>query len=51
VLGYVLGDFTKSDMDWLLPTLDAVAGEVALLATGKTEDFMTRIALLTKDLK
>jgi PTH1 family peptidyl-tRNA hydrolase len=51
VLGYVLGDFAKSDMDWLLPTLDAVAGEVALLATGRTEDFMTRIALLTKDLK
>ena len=51
VLGYVLGDFAKSDMDWLLPTLDAVAGEVALLATGRTEDFMTRIALITKDQK
>ena len=51
VLGYVLGDFAKSDMDWLLPCLDAVADEAALLATGKTEDFMTRIALITKDQK
>jgi PTH1 family peptidyl-tRNA hydrolase len=51
VLGHVLGDFAKSDMDWLLPTLDAVAGEAALLATNKTEDFMTRIAFLTKDSK
>jgi PTH1 family peptidyl-tRNA hydrolase len=49
VTGYVLGDFDKADMDWLLTCLDAVADEAALLAAGKTEDFMTRIALLTKD--
>jgi len=51
VLGYVLGDFAKTDLDWLLPCLDAVADEAALLAAGKAEDFMTRIALLTKDQK
>ncbi len=49
VTGHVLGDFAKVDMDWLLPCLDAVADEAALLASGRTEDFMTRIALLTKD--
>jgi PTH1 family peptidyl-tRNA hydrolase len=51
VTGHVLGDFAKVDMDWLLPCLDAVADDAALLASGKTEDFMTRIALLTKDQK
>ncbi len=51
VLSYVLGDFAKEDLPWLLPCLDAVADEAALLTTGKTEDFMTRVALLTKDSK
>jgi PTH1 family peptidyl-tRNA hydrolase len=45
VTSYVLGDFAKEDMGWLLPCLDAVADEAALLAAGKPEDFMTRIAL------
>jgi PTH1 family peptidyl-tRNA hydrolase len=45
VTGHVLGDFAKSDMDWLLPCLDAVADEAALLAAGKPEDFMTKLAL------
>ncbi len=49
VTGYVLGDFAKADLDWLLPCLDAVADEAALLAASKPEDFMTRLALLTKD--
>jgi PTH1 family peptidyl-tRNA hydrolase len=48
VLGYVLGDFDKTDMDWLLPCLDAVADHAGLLATGKTEDFMSHVARLTK---
>jgi PTH1 family peptidyl-tRNA hydrolase len=47
VTGYVLGDFGKEDLGWLLPCLDAVADEAALLAAGKAEDFMTRIALTT----
>ncbi len=49
VLGYVLGDFSKADLDWLLPCLDAVAEEAPLLAAGAAENFMTRLALLTKD--
>ncbi len=47
VTGYVLGDFAKADMDWLLPCLDAVADEAGLLANGKPEEFMTKIALRT----
>ncbi|MGE4482065.1 aminoacyl-tRNA hydrolase [Acidocella sp.] len=44
VTGYVLGDFSKMDKGWLEPLLDAVADSAALLAEGKPEDFMTRIA-------
>jgi PTH1 family peptidyl-tRNA hydrolase len=49
VMPHVLGDFAKTDMDWLLPLLDAVADAAPLLATGKPEDFMTKVALLTQD--
>jgi PTH1 family peptidyl-tRNA hydrolase len=49
VLGYVLGDFSKADVTWLVPVLDAVADAAPMLAATKPEDFMTRVALLTKD--
>ncbi|HTN12918.1 MAG TPA: aminoacyl-tRNA hydrolase [Acetobacteraceae bacterium] len=49
VMPHVLGDFAKADLDWLLPLLDAVADAAALLAAGKPEDFMTKVALLTQD--
>ncbi len=48
VLGHVLGDFGAGDRDWLLPMLDAVADAAPLLAQGKPEDFMTRVALLVQ---
>jgi PTH1 family peptidyl-tRNA hydrolase len=51
VLGWVLGDFSKDDANWLGPTLDAVADAAPLLVTGKPEEFMTRVALLTEDTK
>jgi PTH1 family peptidyl-tRNA hydrolase len=51
VLGYVLGDFSKADVAWLVPTLDAVAEGAPLLAAGKPEDFMTKVALLTQDVR
>ncbi len=51
VTGHVLGDFAKADMDWLLPVLDAVAQAAPLLAAGRSEDFMTKVALLTQDLR
>lgn len=45
VTGYVLSDFSKEDLAWLLPCLDAVADEAALLVGQKAEEFMTRVAL------
>ena len=50
VTGWVLGDFSKDDRNWLVGLLDAVADSAALLAADKPEDFMTKVALLTKDL-
>jgi PTH1 family peptidyl-tRNA hydrolase len=47
VIGYVLSDFAKEDLAWLLPCLDTVADNAGLLAEQKPEDFMTRVALIT----
>ncbi|HET6183728.1 MAG TPA: aminoacyl-tRNA hydrolase [Acetobacteraceae bacterium] len=48
VLGHVLGDFAKEDRPWVVAMLDAVAESAALLAEGKPEEFMTRVAALTR---
>jgi PTH1 family peptidyl-tRNA hydrolase len=48
VLGYVLGDFSRPDQEWLSPLLAALADAAALLAESQVEAFMTRIALLTQ---
>ncbi|HEX3996519.1 MAG TPA: aminoacyl-tRNA hydrolase [Acetobacteraceae bacterium] len=48
VLPYVLGDFSKDEVVWLIPFLDAIADAAPLLASGKAPDFMTRVALLTQ---
>ncbi len=44
VTGHVLGDFAKADAAWLAALLDAVADEAPLLAAGRPEELMTRIA-------
>lgn len=49
VLGHVLGDFSKTDRDWLIPFLDALADAADLLAGGQMEPYMTKVALLTRD--
>ena len=46
VTGHVLGDFAKVDAVWLPGLLEAVADASPLLAGGKPEEFMTRVALL-----
>jgi PTH1 family peptidyl-tRNA hydrolase len=51
VTGHVLGDFAKVDRDWLVALLDAVADAAPLLAQAKPEDFMTRVALLTQEIR
>lgn len=48
VTGHVLGDFAKVDQLWLPDFLDAVADAAPLLAGGKAEDFMTKVALLSQ---
>jgi PTH1 family peptidyl-tRNA hydrolase len=50
VLPYVLGDFSKDDVEWLIPFLDSIADAAPLLASGRPPDFMTRVALLTQPL-
>ena len=49
VTGHVLGNFAKQDQAWLERLLDAVADCAPMLAEGKPEDFMTRVALLTQE--
>jgi len=48
VTGHVLGNFAKVET-WVEKLLDAVADAAPLLAAGKAEDFMTRVALLTQE--
>jgi len=45
VIGHVLGDFHKSDVDWLEPLLDGIAEAAPLLAVGDDAGFMNRVAL------
>jgi PTH1 family peptidyl-tRNA hydrolase len=49
VTGHVLGNFAKADQAWVARLLDAVADCAPLLAEGRPEDFMTRVALLTQE--
>ena len=49
VLGHVLGDFGKGDRAWVVAMLDAVAEAAPLLAEGRPEDFMTKVALLGRE--
>ena len=49
VLGHVLADFAKGDQGWLSALLNAVAEAAPLLAEGRPEEFMSRVALLTQD--
>ncbi|HEV7455373.1 MAG TPA: aminoacyl-tRNA hydrolase [Roseococcus sp.] len=48
VTGHVLGNFAKADT-WVEPLLDALADAAPLLAAGKPEEFMTRVAYLTQE--
>lgn len=48
VLSHVLGDFSKSDQEWLAPFLDALADALPLLVRGEDAAFMSRVAELTR---
>jgi PTH1 family peptidyl-tRNA hydrolase len=44
VEGYVLRDFAKSDQEWLVKMLDAIADAAELLVAGDDAGFMSKIA-------
>ena len=44
---HVLGDFAKSDQDWLQPLLNAIADNAELMADGDDAGFLNKIALAT----
>ena len=47
VQGHVLGDFAKSDRDWLEPLLDALADNAEMLVRGEDSQLMNKLALAT----
>jgi PTH1 family peptidyl-tRNA hydrolase len=47
VPGYVLHDFPKGDAEWLVPLIDAIADNAALLAEGKDNTMANRLHALT----
>jgi PTH1 family peptidyl-tRNA hydrolase len=47
VHNYVLGDFSKSDMAWLDPLLDAIGDHAALLLKGDDSGFMNKLSVAT----
>ena len=51
VHGHVLGDFGKDDQKWVPGLLDAVADAAPLLAGGQMEAFMSKVALLTEEVR
>ena len=51
VHGHVLSDFAKADAPLLEGLLDAVADAAPMLAADRPEDFMTRVALLTQEIR
>lgn len=44
---HVLGDFAKSDREWLDPMLDAIADHADLMARGDDAGYLNKIALAT----
>ncbi|CAH2396720.1 aminoacyl-tRNA hydrolase [Mesorhizobium ventifaucium] len=49
VHGHVLGDFAKSDREWLDVLLDTIADDAELLAKGDDNSFMNRVTLALRD--
>ena len=46
---YVLGDFFKSEAEWLVPLLAGVTEYAPLLAKGETDNYMSKIAAQMPD--
>src|SRR5215472_5852376 len=46
VSGHVLGNFSKADEDWLVPTLSAIAEAAPFLAADDDNGFMNKVTLI-----
>ncbi|WP_455473823.1 aminoacyl-tRNA hydrolase [Bartonella sp. B30(2025)] len=51
VTQHVLGNFTKSDQQWLLPLLDTLAKNITLLINGNSSSFLDKISQTMKNKK
>lgn len=49
VHGHVLGDFSKSDREWLDVLIDAIGDNAGLIAKGDDNSFMNRVTLTLRD--
>ena len=49
VVGHVLRDFAKADMDWLEPVLFAMSDAAPFLAKGEKDKFQTQVAQETRN--
>lgn len=50
VIGHVMRDFAKADMEWLEPVLAAMSDAAPILAKGEKDKFQTQVAHETRDL-
>lgn len=49
VHGHVLGDFSKTDQEWLDVLLDSIADSADMIAKGDDNSFMNRVTLALRD--
>jgi PTH1 family peptidyl-tRNA hydrolase len=49
VIGHVMRDFAKADMEWLEPVLDAMSDAAPVLAKGEKDRFQTQVAHETRN--
>ncbi|BAQ18139.1 aminoacyl-tRNA hydrolase [Methyloceanibacter caenitepidi] len=49
VIGHVMRDFAKTDMEWLEPVLAAMSDAAPILARGEKDKFQTQVAHETRD--
>ena len=49
VIGHVMRDFAKADMEWVEPVLDAMSDAAPVLAKGEKDRFQTQVAHETRN--
>ena len=51
VADYLLHDFSKADVEWVEPTIEAIADAIEVLAIGDVAGFMNKISVATEPAK